>query len=328
MPNIPDRLVISVGGNALTLGKGRETIEDQRAAAQTACAIIAKLWCTSYETAMAVTHGNGPQVGFILERFEHALRYGILHNVPLDAINADTQGAIGFMLELLIDNEMRRIDPSIAGEVATLVTRVLVDPNDKAFQYPTKPIGSWMTEEQAMAQQVKFGWTVKRMSDKRDDGYRRVVPSPVPLELVNVEAIKSNVDNGFLTICGGGGGIPVARNPDGTLRGVEGVIDKDRTTALVAEAISARLMAILTAVRGVIDPEEFKTHGVEGSVIPELDLSEARDILPSLQAGSMGPKLGACINFTERTGEPSLITDFAHAERAITEGRGGTRIVV
>ena len=328
MYEIPERLVVSVGGNALTLGKGRETIEDQRAAAKTACEIIAKLWGTNYETSMAVTHGNGPQVGFILERFEHALKAGLLHNVPLDAIGADTQGAIGYMLEQLIHNEMLKIDPSRAGRIATLVTQVLVDPNDPAFQDPTKPIGSWMTEDQARSQQDKFGWKVKCMNDKRDDGYRRVVSSPVPIEILNIDAIRACINAGFLTIGGGGGGILVARRPDGTLYGLEGVIDKDLTTALMAGDIGAKLMAILTAVPGVIDPEEFKTHGVEGIVIPELDLSEANDILPRLQKGSMGPKLAACINFTEKTGEPSLITDFGHAERAITEGRGGTRIVV
>lgn len=324
--NSIDKVVISVGGNALTLGKGRETMEDQRTAARVACRIIAKIWATNYQH-MAVTHGNGPQVGFILQRFEHALRDGILHAVPLDAIGADTQGAIGYMLEQEIMNEMAKIDPSRARHIATLVTQVLVNPDDPAFKDPTKPVGSWMTEAEARTKQSELGWNVKCLKADDDRGWRRVVPSPTPVEIVNIDAIRTNVYYGLLTIAGGGGGIPVAKKTDGTLYGVEGVIDKDLTTALIAAEIDARLMAILTAAPGVIDPEEFKTRGLNAPIIPQLNLREAADILPHLQKGSMGPKLAACMNFTDMTGEPSLITDFEHAESAIREGKGGTRIV-
>lgn len=321
----PEKIVMSVGGNALTLGPDKETVEDQNKAAGVAAKIVAAVFNSKVK--LALTHGNGPQVGFILRRFEHALKAGILHPVPLDAIDADTQGAIGYMLERLIYNELINLDPALAVQIATLVTQILVDPNDPAFANPDKPIGSWLTQEEAIHHTSEDGWTIRELKPQNERGYRRVVPSPKPMGVVNVEAIKHNFSAGFLTICGGGGGVPVMRKSDGTLVGVEGVIDKDRTTALIARLIGARLMAVLTATAGVIAPDDFRKHGTDGPVIPVMTTGEARDILPYLQAGSMGPKVEACVAFTEATGEPSLITDFDHALSAITEGRGGTRII-
>lgn len=318
----PNRLVVSVGGNALTLGKDKETMDDQCEAARVACDLIAQIFNT--EVHLALTHGNGPQVGFILRRFEHALKAGLLHPVPLDAIGADTQGAIGYMLERLLYNRLLQLNPRLANNIATLVTQVLVDPNDPAFQDPTKPIGSWMTEQEAKNHPE---WITKNLDPNSPKPWRRVVASPRPLEVINARAIKHAFDDGLLTIAGGGGGIPVKELPDGTLVGQEAVIDKDLTTALIAELVQAELMAVLTAAAGVIDPQEFIKLKTAGKIIPELTTKEARSMLPYLQKGSMGPKVEACVCFTEKTGSPSLITNFANGLGAILDGKGGTRIV-
>lgn len=323
MDSIREPALISIGGNALTGGKGKETIPDQRKACEIACKIVAKVF---QQVKTALTHGNGPQSGYIARRFEFAQKHGVLHGVPFDAIVADTQGALGYMIEQLLYNELIEHSPEQAKLIATLVTEALVDPSDPAFQNPSKPIGSWMTEAEAQQKKSEEGWDVREMDNKRPDGWRRVVSSPKPVAVTNEEAIKHNVNGGYLTICGGGGGIPVVKNPDGSLKGVEGVIDKDSISALIARIIQAKMLAILTAAPGVIDPVEFERVGVKGRIIPVLRLDEAKDMLPNLQDGSMGPKVAACVDFTENTGEPSVIANFENAEDAL-QGRAGTRIV-
>lgn len=324
MSSEKSRIVLSVGGNALTMGPGRETIADQREAAAMAARIVAKVFRSGAKTAL--THGNGPQSGFILRRFEFAQQHGILHPVPLDAVVADTQGAIGYMLEQLIHDELQDKDPEKADLLATLVTQAFVDPADPAFREYTKPIGEWMTEATAKAHQAEEGWTVKQMKEGTEKGWRRVVASPEPIGVTNGAAIRHSFDGGFLTICGGGGGIPVVRKPNGTLEGVPAVIDKDSITKVIAELVRADMMAVLTAAPGVIDPEEFKRNHEKGKVIPVIKTSEARTMLPDLQKGSMGPKVKACVDFTAATGSDSLITNFESALEAF-QGKAGTRIV-
>lgn len=321
--SLKDPMLISLGGNALTGGKGKETIPDQRAAAQVACEIVAKVFRSG--SRMALVHGNGPQSGFIAERFGFAEKHGVLHSVPFDAIVADTQGAIGYMLEQILHNILVGETPALANGIATLVTQAVVDRNDPDFKDPSKPIGSWMTEADARRREAEDKWVVRQLSNKREDGWRRVVPSPKPISVTNAHAIRHNVNSGLLTICGGGGGIPVALREDGTLEGVEAVIDKDAISAVIAAVIKARLLTILTEAPGVIDPKDYERDGIEGRVIPVLNLSEAKDM--QLQRGSMGPKVAACVRFTEATGEPSLIANFANAEEAF-QGCAGTQIVV
>jgi len=318
------RIVLSVGGNALTMGPGRETIQDQREAAAMAARIVANVFRSGAKTAL--THGNGPQSGFIMRRFEFAHQHGVLHPVPLDAVVADTQGAIGYMLEQLIHDELHGVDPEKAERIATLVTQAIVDPNDPAFKNFSKPVGEWMTEKEADEHRAQEGWAVSLMKEGVERGWRRVVASPEPIGVTNAAAIRHNFEGGFLTICGGGGGIPVIRKPDGSLKGAPAVIDKDSITRVIASIVRADLMAVLTAAPGVIDPEEFKRKHEQGAIIPVLKVSEARGMLPDLQKGSMGPKVKACSDFTAETGEDSLITDFPHALEAL-QGQGGTRIV-
>ncbi len=315
---------MSIGGNALTGGKGKETIADQREVCQVACEIIAKVYQT---VKMALTHGNGPQSGYIAERFEYAVARGVRHPVPFDAIVADTQGSIGYMIEQLLINELSKYSAETASRIATLITQAIVDPDDPAFEDPQKPIGSWMTAEEAALRHEEDGWDVKEKDSSRSDGWRRVVPSPKPKAVTNERAIIHNVEGGFLTTCGGGGGIPVVPDPEtGELIGVEGVIDKDLISALIAKKMKARLMAIMTEAPGVIDPVEYEREGVNGKIIPIITVAEAKDMVKQLQKGSMGPKVEACIQFTDETGHPSVIGNFDNIEDALV-GRGGTRIV-
>lgn len=319
-----DRTVVSVGGNALTGGKGRETVPDQQEAARTACGVIAKIFRSG---SIALTHGNGPQVGFIDRRFQFANKAGVLHPVPLDAVVADTQGAIGYMMEQMLGNELIRLGREEDAErISTLVTRVLVDGDDPAFSDPSKPIGSWMSGEEAEKLAKVNGWKIREMDANREDGWRRVVASPEPKSLLNETAILKNIIANLVTICGGGGGVPVVKNVDGTYSGVEAVIDKDLTTVLVAKAIYARVMIILTGAPGVIDPVEFAKNGANGQVMRQLQLAEAKDMLSQLQAGSMGPKVAACVQFVEETGYPAIIANFENAEDAI-KGDAGTTIL-
>ncbi len=325
--NIPEEIVISLGGNALTLGREGITVEDQHKACEIACKIIAKVFARD-NVKMALCHGNGPQVGFISDRFACAEQHGILHHVKLDAIGADTQGAIGYMIEQELYSELHKLDPLKAAHIATLVTQVLVDPEDEAFDSPTKPIGVWMTEDEAQKKMEEDSdLHIELLDQSREDGWRQVVPSPKPMHLLNAKAIRHNVNGGLLTIAGGGGGIPIVRNPDdGKLKGIEGVIDKDRTSALIAKIVRARMLVIFTEAPGVIDPEEFRRKDIDGEVIAQLTTAEAKDMISQLPTGSMGPKLEACADFTEETGEPSIIANFGNAEDAIVD-KGGTRIV-
>lgn len=313
--------VISLGGNALRLpGKTGETVPSQRSASGPACEIVAETFKSGRR--VAVVHGNGPQFGWILARSELAEATGDLHPVPCDAINADTQGAIGYMLA----NGILAKDPSLAGRVIPVVTQVIVDEHDIAFEDPSKPIGSFMPEDEAKRKAAERGWVVKPESK----GWRRNVGSPKPLGIVEEEGIRHLVDHRFLTICGGGGGIPVVRELDGTFRGVDGVIDKDRTTALVARLLNARLMAVLTAAKGVIRPEDYAMHKEAGPIVPVLTVNQARAMIGELHKGSMEPKLEACADFVDSMGgeATALITDFADAKAALSGQPGvGTRIV-
>lgn len=316
-----DIVVFSTGGNALK-GKGKdgETVPAQRDAAAPACELIAETFKGGRR--VAVVHGNGPQFGWILARSELAEKVGGLHPVPCDAINADTQGAIGYMLA----NGILSKEPSLAGKVIPVVTQVVVDENDEAFKDPSKPIGSHMPEEEARRKAEENGWVVKPESK----GWRRNVGSPRPREIVEIDGIRHLVNGGFLTICGGGGGIPVVREADGSFRGVDGVIDKDRTTALIARLIKARLMAVLTACKGVISPDDYAKFKEEGSIIQVLTVNQARAMIGDLHKGSMGPKLEACAEFVDSMGgeAEALITDFANARAAMAgQPDAGTRIV-
>jgi len=306
---------VAIGGNSLIKSADRQTVPDQwEAMAETAehiAAMIAQGWD------VVITHGNGPQVGFILLRSELASH--VLHTVPLDVCGADTQGAIGYMAQVTLDDALLR--RGVRRQTATVVTRVVVDQADPAFQYPTKPIGPFYTEEQAQRYREERGWVVREDAGR---GWRRVVPSPKPLEIVETAAIQTLLGAGFIVVGVGGGGIPVVREAGGRLRGVEAVIDKDLASSLLARTIKADLFLISTAVERVA-----LNYGKPGErFLERMTLEEAKRYLAEghFPAGSMGPKIQASIDYLEAGGKEVLITSPEALERALA-GETGTRIV-
>lgn len=307
--------VVAVGGNALIRDRGHQTVPDQyRAAADTSrhIALIAREGWN-----VVVTHGNGPQVGFILRRSE--LSAHELHEVPLDACVADTQGAIGYALQQNLQHDLTSL--GIERQVVTVLTQVEVDANDPAFARPTKPIGSHLTREEARRREAE-GWTVVEDAGR---GWRRVVPSPLPQRIVEEGVIRHLVAAGFVVIGVGGGGIPVVAGPDGRLHGVSAVIDKDYAASLLARRIEADILLISTSV----DRVALGYGTPEQRWLDRMTVSEARGHLKEdsqFPEGSMGPKVQAAVWFVEATGKPAVIAGLDSMERAL-EGRAGTWIV-
>ena len=312
---MPKLAVVAVGGNSLIKDKDHQTIPDQYDAAVESMAHVAGMIEAGWD--VVVTHGNGPQVGFILRRAELSLHE--LHPVPLDYCGADTQGAIGYMFQRALHNEFRR--RKIEKSAATVVTQVLVDRNDPAFQKPSKPIGSFMEEAAAQQHRQRDQWAVVEDAGR---GWRRVVASPIPKRIVEEAAIRSLIDAGFVVISTGGGGIPVVEDEHGDLSGVEAVIDKDFAGSLLASSLQADLFLISTAVEKVA--LNYNKPGQQW--LDRLTLAEAQGYLKEghFAKGSMEPKIQAIINYLERGGKEALITDPENIERAL-RGETGTRIV-
>jgi carbamate kinase len=293
-------IVVALGGNAL----GSGTAADQLAALRETCAAIAPL---VREGEVAVTHGNGPQVGNDLLRQERAADE--VPPFPLYLAVAQTQAEIGAMIEAELSGAVRRA-------VACLITHVLVDADDDAFGRPTKPIGPFYSEERAHALEQERGW---QLVEDAGRGYRRVVPSPRPLEIVELSSIQALLGAGSIAIACGGGGIPVVSR-DGALKGVDAVIDKDRASALLAERLGAERLVILTEVPCVY--RRYRKPNQEA--VGELSAAEAEELLPELPEGSMRPKLEAAAAFARAGGE-TLITSSTTLAEAL-EGRSGTTI--
>lgn len=303
--------VVAVGGNALIVDEKRRSVQDQYVAAAECMRHIADMIAGGWN--VVVTHGNGPQVGFILRRSE--LSRHELHEVPLDSCGADTQGAIGYMFQKALHNEFHR--RGLARQAVTVVTQVLVDPADPAFQKPTKPIGSFMNEADARLKIEKEGWT---MVEDAGRGWRRVVASPKPQAIVEREAIQALIDHGFVVIAVGGGGIPVIQTAAGDLTGMEAVIDKDYGGALMANSLPADLFIIATAVEKVA----IHFNKPEQKWLDRLTVAEARQYLAEghFHKGSMGPKIEACLSFLERGGKEALITNPENISRALRSETG------
>jgi carbamate kinase len=307
--------VVAIGGNSLIKDKQHQTVEDQyNAAGETARHIAAMIkdgWT------VAIGHGNGPQVGFILRRSELAAHE--LHEVPLDVCGADTQGAIGYALQQNLYNHF--LDMDIDRNVVTVVTQVEVDANDPAFQNPSKPIGSFMDKEQAMRRKEQDGWDVVEDAGR---GWRRVVASPKPKRIVEEPAVKQLIRAGTIVITVGGGGIPVVADENGKLHGVAAVIDKDFASSLLAIRLNVDVFIISTAVEKVAlnfgkPNEKWLDH---------MTLAEAKAYLAEgihFAKGSMAPKIQAVINFLEAGGEKAIITDPPNITRALA-GETGTII--
>jgi carbamate kinase len=309
------RAVVAIGGNSLIADKEHQSVEDQTHAAEETAGHIARLIADGWDVAIA--HGNGPQVGFILRRSELAAHE--LHEVPLDVCGADTQGAIGYELQQALYNHFRHL--GIERGVTTVVTQVEVDAKDPAFQSPSKPIGSFMEEDQAAKRRDDEGWDVVEDAGR---GWRRVVASPQPVRIVEEDAIRQLLDAGMTVIAVGGGGIPVVADDRGDLHGVAAVIDKDLASALLAQRLGADLLLISTAVEKVA--LNFGTP--EEAPINEMTVAEAKAYLAEgthFAAGSMAPKIQAVINYLESGGSEAIITDPPNIGRAVA-GETGTRI--
>ena len=305
--------VVAVGGNSLIKDSQHKTIPDQYTATVETSVHIAGMIEQGWD--VVLTHGNGPQVGFILRRSELSVKE--LHPVPLDFCGADTQGAIGYMFQRALRNEFKK--RGIKKQAATVVSQVLVDSNDPAFQNPSKPIGSFMDKDAALGHKEKEGWSVVEDAGR---GWRRVVPSPLPKALVERDAVESLIQAGFVVVCSGGGGIPVVEK-NGELVGVEAVIDKDFAGSLLARSIKADLFLISTAVEKVA----LNYNKPDQKWLDHMTLAEAKQYLAEghFHKGSMGPKIQAIVWYLEAGGKEALITNPENIERAL-KGETGTRI--
>lgn len=309
--------VVAIGGNSLIKDKSKTTVEDQYLAAKETTMHIADMIEAGWD--VAIGHGNGPQVGFILRRSEIAARVEGMHEVPLDVCGADSQGAIGYALQQNLQNEFDR--RGIEKPVATVITQVLVDQTDPAFRNPTKPIGSFMDETEAKTKEKEMGWNVVEDAGR---GWRRVVPSPIPEKVIELASVKKLLEAGHIVITVGGGGIPVVEE-NGVLKGIAAVIDKDFASSLLAQEIGADLFLISTAVEKVAlnfgKPNE--------KWLERMTLTEAKTYLKEgthFARGSMEPKIRAIIRYLEAGGKQALITNPENIGRAL-KGETGTWIV-
>ena len=298
------KIVIALGGNALLKRGEPMTAENQRENVKTACAQIARVYDGNQ---LIITHGNGPQVGLL------ALQNNAYKEVPmypLDVLGAETAGMIGYMIQQELSNTV----PDSAS-IATMLTQIQVDPKDPAFQKPSKPVGPVYSKEEADKIAAEKGWTMAPDNDK----YRRVVASPKPVNIFGLEPLKTLIDNKYIVVCGGGGGIPTWVDDKGKQHGAEAVIDKDLATALLATLIDADLFVIATDVDGAYldwgKPEQKRI----ALAAPDAALAFG------FASGSMGPKIEAAANFAKATGKDAVIGALADIEQ-IVAGKAGTRI--
>lgn len=309
------RALIALGGNAMTAPDGRATPEAQEQAITAAMAHVADLVAGGVD--VVLTHGNGPQVGNLLVKNEVAA--DVVPPVPLDWCGAQTQATVGFLVLDALDAALAA--RSVDRRVAALVTRTLVDGDDPGFTSPSKPVGRFLPEEQAQAL-VAHGET---WQDRGEKGWRRVVASPEPVEVLDAPAVVALMSAGFLVVAAGGGGIPVVRSPDGTLHGVEAVLDKDLTAALLARSVGADVLVIATDVDhavigwgtpqarelGRVTPAEMRGHAAQGH----------------FASGSMGPKVEAAVRFVEQGGRRAVITSLERIRDAVTCPDGAGTVI-
>lgn len=303
--------VVAIGGNSLIPAKDKIEVKYQWDAVRETCQHIAEMVREGWR--VVITHGNGPQVGFILRRAEIAAPQ--VHGVPLDLIVADTQGSIGYMVQQALRNSLRAL--RISKHVVTLVTQTLVNSEDPAFQHPDKPIGGFLSPAEAEMFRAE-GWTVVEDAGR---GLRRVIASPDPLEIIELDTIRRVILSDAVVIAVGGGGVPVIRNSTGELRGVAAVIDKDRASSLLAQGLNADLLLISTGVEQVA----INFNKPNQQMLSSITLKEARDYMEQghFAAGSMRPKIEAVIRFLEHGGPTALITSPENIGRAL-RGETGT----
>ncbi len=306
--------VIAIGGNAIQGPKELPTAEVMRK----------NLWTTSSylsdaldDLNVVITHGNGPQVGNLLVQQDHAKE--VIPPLPLDINDAYTQGMLGYLIVQSFENQF--IKRGLPRKCSAIVTQVVVDPNDRAFKNPTKPVGPFYSKEGAEKLARKKGWNMKEDSGR---GYRRVVPSPQPLDVIEKELVKKLMEDGVITVTVGGGGIPVMRMKDGTIEGVEAVIDKDRASSLLARILDVDIFVILTGVEKVYLDFGKPTQ----QAIDKMTVSEANSFMNEghFPVGSMGPKIESAISFVKATNRRCIITSLEKVAEAL-EGKSGTFVV-
>ncbi|GAB5489991.1 MAG: carbamate kinase [Phototrophicaceae bacterium] len=308
--------IVAIGGNSLIADPNNPAVANQWDAVRETARHIAQMVANGWH--IVITHGNGPQVGYALRRSEIAEKQGI-HGTPLDYLVADTQGSIGYMIQQAMDNSLRRL--GINRTCATIVTQIRVDHDDSAFENPTKPIGAFMSEEEALYHQENDGWHVMEDAGR---GWRRVVPSPIPRTIQEVNAIQALMLSGYVVIAGGGGGIPVIRTEVGSIRGVEAVIDKDRASSLLAQQLRADLFMISTGVEKV----SVNFGKATQQDLDKMTLQEAQTYIDAgeFPKGSMLPKIQSAVEFVRNGGPQAIITNPENLTSALN-GETGTRIL-
>ncbi|MFQ6064907.1 MAG: carbamate kinase [Candidatus Bathyarchaeia archaeon] len=308
------RIVVALGGNAIKRPEDRGTIEEQLDAVSKTCDELLKMVGEGHE--IVITHGNGPQVGALLIQNEEAM--GKVPQMPLDVCGAESQAWIGYMIQQTLRSKLKKV--GISKDIVTVITQVKVDPDDPAFENPTKPVGPFYTEEQAEKLRREKGYAIREIEENR---YRRVVPSPEPKSIVEIGAIQRLVEAGVIVVASGGGGVPVIERGDGRLEGVEAVIDKDLAGEILARETKADIMLFLTNIQGVaIDYGEKSQRFLE-----KMTLEEARNHLMNgeFPLGTMGPKIRAAIRFLESGGEKAVVSCLENAFEALN-GLAGTTI--
>ena len=306
--------VVAIGGNALVLDDSHKTVPDQFLAAKRAMKNVADIVEAGWN--VVLTHGNGPQIGYILRRSELALDE--LHPVPMDYAGADTQGAIGYMFQKALRNEFVR--RNIPQKVVTVVTQVKVSAEDNAFLKPTKPIGSYMSSTQAKNMANKYSWSI---SEEAGHGWRRVVPSPYPKDIVELDFIQELIGSETVVITCGGGGIPVVERKDGTIRGVEAVVDKDYVSCMLARSIDADVFVVTTNVdRVAVNFGKIDEYWLDRTSVAELKKHAMDNQFPE---GSMGPKVHSIVRFVEGNCKRAIITNIDSLAASL-RGEAGTSI--
>ena len=306
--------VVAIGGNAVNRPGESPTAENMIKAVRTTASYLADMVQMGYS--LIVTHGNGPQVGNIL--IQQDLAKDTIPPFPMDLCGSMTQGYLGYMIAQELHNIF--IERKIKKEVCTVVSQVVVDENDDGFKNPSKPVGPFYSAEYANKMHTEKGWTVKEDSGR---GWRKVVPSPIPQDVIEKDTIKSLIEKDYIVVAAGGGGIPVVRRNNGMLKGVEAVIDKDRASALLAGIMDADELIILTAVEKVC----LNYNKPDQKELDTLTLAQAQEYISQghFAKGSMLPKIQACVDFVRNTGKPALITDMEKLKDALA-GKTGTKI--
>jgi carbamate kinase len=312
--NMKEKVLIALGGNALLRAGEKGTAQDQLKHVERTAKYFLEIIKEGY--LINVTHGNGPQVGAIL--LQNELSSDTIPSMPLDICGAESQGLIGYMIQRLTFNQITKQKDDI--KVVTVLTQVLVDKNDIAFKNPSKPVGPYYTKEESDRLRIEKKWAMVEQIGK---GYRRCVPSPEPKEVIEAFSIKELFDKKVIVVSCGGGGIPVIKNEDGTLTGIEAVIDKDKTAALLAKTVKADILMILTDV----EKAYINFHKPDQKELNDITLKEAREYIDEGQfgKGSMGPKMEAACRFVEAGGKKSIITSLEKALLAL-KGKTGTII--